>query len=84
MSKLIHYLLEHKFIIQTYQQNVKSLLDQTLQTPEKHAWLHKFIGFDYTIEYKPGKDNKAADALSHMFTLAWSKPHTTFLVELRR
>ncbi|MCH93889.1 enzymatic polyprotein, partial [Trifolium medium] len=83
LAKFRHYLLGHKFIIRTDQQSLKSLLDQTLQTPEQQAWLHKFIGFDFTIEYKPGKENLAADALSRMFTLAWSEPQHQFLHDLR-
>lgn len=61
LAKFRHYLLGHKFFIHTAQ-SLKALLDQTLQTPEQQVWLHKFIGFDFSIEYKPGKDNKAADA----------------------
>ncbi|MCI29691.1 enzymatic polyprotein, partial [Trifolium medium] len=64
LAKFRHYLLGHKFIIRTDQKSLKALLEQTLQTPEQQAWLHKFIGFDFTIEYKPGKENVAADALS--------------------
>ncbi|GAU23864.1 hypothetical protein TSUD_369720 [Trifolium subterraneum] len=66
LAKFRHYLLGHKFIIKTDQKSLKSLMDQSLQTPEQQAWLHKFIGFDFHIEYKPGRDNIPADALSRM------------------
>jgi hypothetical protein len=59
-------------------------LDQTLQTLEQQAWLHKFIGFDFTIEYRPGKDNKVADALSRMFSFSWSEPQSMFLTDLQQ
>ncbi|MCI28819.1 Ty-3/Gypsy retrotransposon polyprotein [Trifolium medium] len=52
LAKFRHYLLGHKFIIRTDQQSLKALLDQSLQKPKQQAWLHKFIGFDFTIEYK--------------------------------
>lgn len=83
LAKFRYYLLGNKFIIRTDQRSLKSLLDQSLQTPEQQAWLHKFLGYDFKIEYKPGKDNQAVDALSRMFMLAWSEPHSLFLDELR-
>ena len=83
LAKFRHYLLGNKFIIRTDQRSLKSLMDQSLQTPEQQAWLHKFLGYDFKIEYKPGRDNQAADALSKMFLLAWSEPHSLFLEELR-
>ncbi|PNY16670.1 Ty3/gypsy retrotransposon protein [Trifolium pratense] len=83
LAKFRHYLLGHKFVIKTDQKSLKSLLDQSLQTPEKQEWLHKFIGFDFQIEYKPGKDNIPADALSRMYMLAWSEPKNQFLQELQ-
>jgi hypothetical protein len=70
IAKFRHYLLGHKFIIKTDQKSLKNLMDQTLQTPEQQQWLHKFLGYDFTIEYKPGKENVAADALSRMMSLA--------------
>jgi len=35
--------------------------DQVIQTPEQQACLPKLLGFDFTIEYKQGKD------ISHVF-----------------
>lgn len=64
IAKFRHYLLGHKFIIRTDQKSLRSLHDQSIQTPEQQAWLHKFLGYDFSIEYKSGKDNIAADSLS--------------------
>lgn len=83
LSKFRHYLLGHQFIIRTDQQSLKSLLDQSLQTLEQQKWLHKFIGFDFKIEYRPGKENLAVDALSRMLMLAWSEPTCHFLQDLK-
>lgn len=84
LAKFRHYLLGHKFILQTDQKSLKILLDQSLQTPEQQAWLHKFIGFDFRIEYKPDKDNQAVDALSRMMSLSLSAPECEFLEELKQ
>ena len=56
MAKFRHYLLGHKFIIRTDQKSLKELLEQTLQTLEQQQWLHKFLGYDFTIQYKPGRE----------------------------
>jgi hypothetical protein len=84
IAKFRHYLLGHKFIIKTDQKSLKSLMDQSLQTPEQQAWLHKFLGYDFTVEYKPGKENLAADALSRVMLLAWSQPTSLFLQEFKQ
>lgn len=84
LAKFRHYLLGHPFISRTDQQSLKCLLDQSLQTPEQQAWLHKFIGYDFNIEYRPGKENLTADALSRMLFAAWSEPQHKFLVELQQ
>jgi len=72
MAKFRHYLLGHKFVIKTNQRSLKELLDQKLQTPEQQQWLPKFLGYDFTIQYKPGKENIPADALSRSFFMAIS------------
>lgn len=46
------------------QKSLRGLLDQVIQTPEQYHYLAKLLGYHYTIVYKPGKDNRVADALS--------------------
>ena len=84
LAKFRHYLLGHKFTIRTDQQSLRHLMDQTLQTPEQQAWLHKFLGYDFQIEYKAGKDNIPADALSRSFYMAWSAPQTAFWEDIKK
>jgi hypothetical protein len=83
IAKFRHYLLGHRFIIRTDQKSLRSLMDQSLQTPEQQEWLHRFLGYDFTIEYKPGKDNLAADALSRVMSLSWSEPENSIVRQLK-
>ncbi|GAU12540.1 hypothetical protein TSUD_182540 [Trifolium subterraneum] len=83
IAKFRHYFLGHRFIIRTDQKSLRSLMDQSLQTPDQQQWLHKFLGYDFVIEYKPGKENLAADALSRVMTLAWSEPISQIIIQIK-
>ncbi|KAA8517141.1 hypothetical protein F0562_017434 [Nyssa sinensis] len=74
---------------QTDHQSLKYLLEQKVGTPMQQKWLTKLLGFDFLVEYKKGKDNLVADALSRKFedapaTLAaLSFPSAHWLSDLR-
>lgn len=40
------------------------MLDQRLSTVPQHQWVSKLIGYDFNVEYRPGRLNTVADALS--------------------
>jgi len=58
-----HYLLPSQFMVMTDHYSLKYLLDQRLTRVFQQRWLAKLVEFDFTIEYKQGKDNVVADAL---------------------
>ena len=64
VQKWCPYLLGQSFIIKTDQQSLKFLLELHVGTPLQQRWLSKLLGYDFIVEYKSGKDNKVADALS--------------------
>ena len=63
------YLIGHHFKILTDHQTLKYFLDQRITTPAQQKWLLKLLGYNYTLEYRPGASNAAADALSRRFDL---------------
>ncbi|KAK4390036.1 Retrovirus-related Pol polyprotein from transposon [Sesamum angolense] len=58
------YLIGRHFTIQTDHQSLKYLLEQRISTSSHQKWLSKLMGYEYTINYKKGKENVVADALS--------------------
>lgn len=44
--------------------SLKYLLEQRITTAPQQKWISKLLGFDFHVEYKPGRSNTGADALS--------------------
>jgi len=68
VQKWRHYLMGNHFIIHTDQKSLKFLQDQRVLGADQFKWTSKLMGFDFEIIYKPGNDNRAADALSRRMT----------------
>jgi hypothetical protein len=58
------YLWGRRFLVRTDHYSLKFLLDQWLSTVAQHQWLSKLFGFHFAVEYRPGRLNSVADALS--------------------
>jgi hypothetical protein len=59
-----YYFLDSDLIIKTDHKILKYITEQKVAEGIQHKLLIKLLQFNYTIEYKIGKENKAADALS--------------------
>lgn len=53
-----------QFVIKTNHHSLKFLLEQRITTPSQQKWLGKLLGYDYSTQYKKGKDNVVANACS--------------------
>ncbi|XP_039011243.1 uncharacterized protein LOC120140328 [Hibiscus syriacus] len=67
VSKWRHYLESNPFIIKTDHEPLKYLLEQKLTTAIQKKGLTKLLGLDCSIQYRKGKSNVVADALSRQW-----------------
>ncbi|KAK2387384.1 hypothetical protein QL285_061173 [Trifolium repens] len=82
------YLLGRKFFIHTDQRSLRELMTQVIQTPEQQFYLAKLLGYSYEIVYKPGAQNRVADALSRVHgtpleCMVITIPHWDFIQHLQ-
>jgi len=83
------YLWGRRFTVRTDHYSLNFLLDQRLSTIPQHHWVGKLLGYDFSVEYKPGAQNTVADALSRRDTpegvvLAISAPRFDYIERLRQ
>lgn len=87
IQKWHHYLLGRHFVVRTNQWSLKFLLEQHLVSEDHQKWLTKLMGYHFDIQYRPGLENKAADALSRiqpaLHCLALTTPRVLQLEEIK-
>ena len=52
------------FKVKTDQESLKYLLELWVGTPTQQKWLSKLIRYDFVVEFRAGRENLVADALS--------------------
>ena len=57
-------MLGRSFVIKTNHYSLKYLLEQRVGTLAQQKWISKLLGYAFIVEYKQGRENVVADALS--------------------
>lgn len=60
-------MLGQHFTVRTDHHNLRHLWQQKITTPMHERWRIKLMAFDFSINYKKGKENVVADSLSRQF-----------------
>lgn len=77
------YLLGRKFVVRMDQRSLRYLMEQRVVEGEYHKWLLKLMNYDFEVQFKPGRDNQAADSLSRMLaTITLAALTTHFIPDL--
>ncbi|GJZ33313.1 ty3-gypsy retrotransposon protein [Tanacetum coccineum] len=50
----------------TYIGELYAITEAVIQSSDQHKWASKLLGYDFEVHYKPGKENRVADALSRL------------------
>uniref|UniRef100_A0A8R7R865 Integrase catalytic domain-containing protein n=1 Tax=Triticum urartu TaxID=4572 RepID=A0A8R7R865_TRIUA len=69
LKKWRHYFLGNDLIIKTDHQSLQFMTDQKVNTSIQHKLMLKLLEFTFTLQYKKGKENIVADALSRKISL---------------
>ncbi|KAK9233383.1 hypothetical protein WN943_023632 [Citrus x changshan-huyou] len=81
-----HYLLGSHFTIMTDNVATSYFQSQKKLSPKQARWQDFLAEFDYRLEYKPGKANVVADALSRkaeLATLSMSQPKSDLVSRIK-
>ncbi|XP_043807599.1 uncharacterized protein LOC110608432 isoform X2 [Manihot esculenta] len=83
------YLWGKKFLVRTDHYTLKFLLEQRSLSSSQQYWVSKLLPFDFTVEYKAGKSNIVANALSRRDSdqpcfLALSMPQLDLFDDIRQ
>ena len=66
VHKQKHCLLPNHFVIKTDHSSLKYILEQKLSMVFPQKWLVKLMEFDFSIQYRQGKENVVVDVLSRV------------------
>lgn len=73
------YLFGKPFVIKSDHQSLKYLLEQRIGTHMQQRWIIELLGYSFIIDYKKGKENVVANALSRQGEKGQSDSETVLL-----